>query len=350
MKNLAFLNCSKRLFSLSFTLLFSIFVWLFFLFPSFADTPQFSKPVDCIPSEECIIQQYVDIDPSSATLDYKCAQQTYDGHKGTDFRLVNARIYQRGIDVIASAPGTVLRVRDGVTDRLIRTNADRALVRGKECGNGLVIDHGNGWESQYCHLKKDSVVVHSGQTVSRGETLGLVGLSGKTQMPHVHLTIRHKGVVVDPFTGGKVGSPTEETSCNSSGNSLWDYETLNAFPHTSSQIMEVGFTSRVLKNGMREIYTDQTPLTSNSDKLVLFARIANFLKGDQLKLFLTGPAGFKAEHLIGPLKRNKARFKAVTGKKRRAKSWSKGTYVGVVTILRDNEIIHKKEITLELTE
>jgi hypothetical protein len=350
MKYLAFINCSKRLFSFSFTLLFSTFVWLFFLLPSLADTPQFSKPVDCIPGEECIIQQYVDLDPSSATLDYKCAQQTYNGHKGTDFRLVNARVYQRGIDVIASAPGTILRVRDGVADRLIRTNADRALVRGKECGNGLVIDHGNGWESQYCHLKKDSLLVRSGQTVSRGETLGLVGLSGKTQMPHVHLTIRHDGAVVDPFTGGKVGSSVGETSCNNSGNSLWDYETLRAFPYTASHIMEVGFTSRVLKSGTREIYTNQTSLTSYSDKLILFVRVANFLKGDQIKLLLTGPAGFKAEHLAGPLKRNKARFKAVTGKKRRANTWAKGTYVGMVTILRENEIIHTKEISLELTE
>ena len=350
MKYLAFFDYSKRLFAPSLTLLFSILVWLFFLLPSLADTPQFSKPVDCIPGEECIIQQYVDLDPSSATLDYKCAQQTYNGHKGTDFRLVNARVYQRGIDVIASAPGTVLRVRDDITDRLIRTNADRALVRGKECGNGLVIDHGNGWESQYCHLKKGSLVVQSGQTVSRGETLGLVGLSGRTGMPHVHITIRHKGAVVDPFTGGKVGSSAMENSCNNTGNSLWDYETLRAFPYASSQIMEVGFSSNILKLGEREIYYDEAPLTPFSDKLVIYARVANFLKGDQLRLFLTGPGGFRTEHLIGPLKKNKARYKAVLGKRRRLDAWPLGIYEGVVTILRKTKIIRKKEVTLELTK
>lgn len=350
MKNLTFFNYSKRLFSLSFTLLFSFFVWLFFLLPSFADTPQFSKPIDCIPNEECIIQQYVDVDPSTTTQDYHCGDQTYDGHKGTDFRLVNAKVYEKGIDVIASAPGTVLRVRDGVTDRLIRTNADRALVRGKECGNGLVIDHGNGWESQYCHLKKDSLVVQSGQTVARGETLGLVGLSGRTGMPHVHLTIRHEGVVVDPFTGAKVGSPTSENSCKLQENSLWDEETLRAFPYKTSHIMEVGFSSQVLKIGEREVYYDQGRLTRYSDKLVLYARVANFLKGDQLRLFLSGPGGFRTENLAGPLKRNKARYRAVTGKRRRLDTWPLGTYEGVVTIMRKTKIIRKKEITLELTK
>ncbi len=350
MKNSLVFNYSMRLFSVSFTFLFSIVAWLFSLSLVFAETPQFSKPADCIPGEECIIQQYVDIAPSAATQDYHCGDQTYDGHKGTDFRLVNAKVYEKGVDVIASAPGTVLKVRDGVVDRLIRTNADRALTKGKECGNGLVIDHGNGWQSKYCHLKNNSLVVSPGQTVSRGEKLGLIGLSGRTGMPHVHLTIRHEGNVVDPFTGRKVGSPITESSCKIQDNNLWDEETLRAFPYTSSYIMEVGFSSKVLKVGAREIYYEQAPLTRYSDKLVIFARVANFLKGDQLRLFLTGPGGFRTENLIGPLKRNKARYRAVTGKRRRLDTWPLGTYEGVVTIIRKTKIIRKKEITLELTK
>lgn len=320
----------------------------FSLTPAIAETPIFSKPVNCIADKECIIQQYVDLNPSSATLDYKCGQQTYDGHKGTDFRLVNARIYEKGVEVIASAPGTVLRVRDGIADKIMKSKTDRAEVEGKECGNGVVISHGNGWESQYCHLKKNSLTVQPGQTVSRGEQLGLIGLSGKTQMPHVHLTIRHNGIIVDPFSGVRLSSKKNIHSCEIQANPLMDDETLRSFPYQSSHIMEVGFTSRVLKTGERETQYDREPLTPLSDKLLIYARVANFLKGDRIKLFLVGPDGFKIEQFFGPLERNKARYVAFSGKKRRLEKWPSGTYEGVVTILRKTKIIHKREIVLNL--
>lgn len=320
----------------------------FSLTPAIAETLVFSKPVNCIADKECIIQQYVDLDPSSATLDYKCGQQTYDGHKGTDFRLVNARIYEKGVEVIASAPGTVLRIRDGIADKILKSKEEVALVKGKECGNGVVVDHGDGWISQYCHLKKNSIIVKPGQTVLRGEKLGLVGLSGRTGMPHVHLSIRHNNDVVDPFSGVKLNSTEEIKSCKFTSTPLMDDETLRSFPYQSSQIMEVGFTTRALKNVVRETKYDSEALTRFSDYILLYARVANFLKGDQMRLFLTGPDGYRSEQFWGPLKRNKARYIAYLGKKRRLEKWPAGTYEGVVTILRKTKIIHKREIVLNL--
>lgn len=315
---------------------------------AFADPPQFSKPVDCIPGVECIIQQYVDLDPSSNTKDFRCGDQTYNGHKGTDFRLMNAKTYERGVQVIASAAGTVLRIRDGIEDRQVRNASDRAIVKDMKCGNGLVIDHGEGWESQYCHLRKGSLTVQKGQSIAKGSPLGIIGLSGFTQMPHLHISIRHEGKVVDPYSGFKIGDSNNIYRCEDRGEPLWDDETLRSFSYASSQILEVGFTALLLAIGEREALTEPEKITSSSDKLVLFVRVLNFLKGDQIRFMLTGPDGFRVENIVGPLKRNKARYVSYVGKKRRLNLWPKGTYEGIVTTIRKGKTIDRKVVSIDL--
>ena len=102
--------------------------------------------------------------PFRSVVDFGCGRQTYDGHKGTDFAIPDEQAMARGVNVLAAQGGTVLRVRDGVVDRRIQTEADKKTVEGTECGNGVVIDHssipnGAGWETQYCHLRQGSVQV-----------------------------------------------------------------------------------------------------------------------------------------------------------------------------------------------
>lgn len=60
---------------------------------------------------------------------------------------------QNGVNVIAAAPGTVAGFREGVDD-VVYSDENAADVDGIECGNGVVISHGAGWVTQYCHLKK----------------------------------------------------------------------------------------------------------------------------------------------------------------------------------------------------
>ena len=108
---------------------------------------------------------------------------------------------KRSVPVVAVADGKVLRIRDGVVDRLVTTAADRRSVAGKGCGNGIVIQHADGLETQYCHLRLGSVAVKPGETVKRGDVIGAIGASGMAQFPHVHLTVRLNGKIVDPFTG-----------------------------------------------------------------------------------------------------------------------------------------------------
>ncbi|HMH74725.1 MAG TPA: M23 family metallopeptidase, partial [Bradyrhizobium sp.] len=77
--------------------------------------------------------------------------------------------------------------------------AGKAAVAGRQCGNGAVIEHEKGWQTQYCHMAKGSLRVKVGDQTVTGQSIGLVGLSGDTEFPHLHFTVRHRGKIVDPF-------------------------------------------------------------------------------------------------------------------------------------------------------
>ena len=83
-----------------------------------AGAPLLQQPIDCELGETCYIQNYVDADPSSDYADFACGKLSYDGHKGTDFALPTLADMQRGVDVLAAAPGRVLGTRDGMKDAI----------------------------------------------------------------------------------------------------------------------------------------------------------------------------------------------------------------------------------------
>jgi murein DD-endopeptidase MepM/ murein hydrolase activator NlpD len=94
-------------------------------------------------------------------------------HRGVDIR------GRMGSDVMATAGGTV-----------IIQNYDNVN------GRYVVLDHGNGFKTKYGHLKKS--LVQKGDTVERGQIIGLVGNSGRSTGPHVHYEIRYDGKSVNP--------------------------------------------------------------------------------------------------------------------------------------------------------
>lgn len=289
-----------------------------------------SPPIICDAKTDCYIQQYVDHDPSDAASDYHCANLTYDGHKGTDFALHSLAQMRAGVEVRASAPGTVRATRDGMPDQVLTSeNADQ--IDGRDCGNGVVIDHDDGWNTQYCHLKQGSVSVSQGETVTTETVLGLVGLSGRTQFPHVHVTVRNGDTVIDPF------DPDGEISCGApSENTLWDTD----LPYRPGGVISVGFADAVPEYAaIKDGTAAETALQATAHAIVLYGYAFGGRQGDAMRLTIEGPGGAFIDDTV-TLDRDQAQFFRAAGKRLTAAAWPAGRYLGTVTLIRGDEIIN----------
>jgi murein DD-endopeptidase len=294
---------------------------------SLVASPGFGLPIDCKLGKDCYVMHYVDRDPSKEVIDFGCGRQTYDGHNGTDFGIANLQRMNAGVAVIAVADGKVLRGRDGVADVLIANQAEKAAVQGTECGNGLVIDHGNGWTAQYCHLRKGSVVVKPDTQVKKGMVLGLVGSSGLASFPHVHLTIRYQDKVVDPFVG-----VDDSKSCSISRNPLWS----QPISYVPTGLISAGFAPNPPMQ--MELWQGkyENPSISIGDPALLFwIHSYGVLAGDQEQLQLFNSQG---EMVVDNKKviNSPARSYISYGGKRK---FTAGKWQGKYQLTRNNKVV-----------
>ncbi|MGH7141136.1 MAG: peptidoglycan DD-metalloendopeptidase family protein [Minisyncoccia bacterium] len=77
-------------------------------------------------------------------------------------------------------------------------------------GNYVVISHANGTQTLYAHMTTGSITVSVGESVSRGEIIGHVGMTGDATGPHVHFEVRG---ATNPFAACSVGERVGEFSC-----------------------------------------------------------------------------------------------------------------------------------------
>ncbi len=96
--------------------------------------------------------------------------------------------FHHGIDIATSHGNPVYATADGT---VIQARSD------KIGGKTIKIKHLFGHTTVYCHLSKFLVKV--GQKVKRGETIGLVGSTGKAKGPHVHYEVHLNGKSVNPY-------------------------------------------------------------------------------------------------------------------------------------------------------
>ncbi len=298
--------------------------------PPAAAEPFLALPIDCELGESCYIQSYTDLDPSEAAADYTCGTLSYDGHKGTDFALPSLAAMEAGVDVLAAAPGIVRATRDGMADRLFDPENGDALD-GRDCGNGLVIRHSDGWETQYCHMRRGSIAVEAGEQVAAGTLLGQVGLSGRTEFPHLHLSVRHEGRVVDPFAPdaapGRCGQDAPET--------LWR----DPPPYRPGGLITSGFADAIPAYESIKAGTAHDPtMRTTTPALVLWGFGYGSRAGDVMEITITDPDGATVFASEAALDRPLAQFFRAAGR-RISTALSPGTYTGRVTLRREGELI-----------
>jgi hypothetical protein len=290
------------------------------------------------------VQSYVDHDLSKGSRDYQCGSRTYDGHDGTDIRLLDLGMQRSGVEVLAAATGRVVGARDGMTDISVRS-IGKASIAGKECGNGVVLDHDNGWRTQYCHMAKGSIRVKTGDRVAEGQPIGLVGLSGDTEFPHLHFTVKLAGAVVDPFAFG----PALD-SCNSGGRSLWASALHARLDYRAREILNYGFsavspTMELIESGDIKNH----PPNRQSGALVAYIRVIGLQKGDEQVLTLLSPDGsLFSEYAPPALESNKAQFFMSAGKTRKAPAWPQGTFAATYRVTRNGTELMRKVFDIKL--
>ncbi|HSU97457.1 MAG TPA: M23 family metallopeptidase, partial [Gemmatimonadaceae bacterium] len=92
-----------------------------------------------------------------------------------------------GADVLAVADGTVIQTLNNLEDQKPGTLPDPKTINIDNIdGNHVILDLGGGVYAFYAHMQKDSVAVHVGDRVTRGQVLGKLGNTGNTSAPHLH--------------------------------------------------------------------------------------------------------------------------------------------------------------------
>ena len=99
------------------------------------------------------------------------------------------RKFHAGMDFSAKSGTPIYATGDGVVDRADNTASGY--------GNHIVIRHGFGYETLYGHLSKYNV--RSGKRVKRGDIIGYVGSTGRSEAPHLHYEVHKNGEVVNPL-------------------------------------------------------------------------------------------------------------------------------------------------------
>ncbi len=319
--------------------------------PAAADAPRLALPLDCEAGTTCYVQNFVDVDPGPGNQDYLCGSATYDTHTGTDIRVLNMPEASKGIAVKAAAVGVVAKTREGVDDDLVDTEEEAKRVSPYGLGNVVIIDHGEGWQTIYGHMRKGSLKVRSGDKVEAGMPIGEVGLSGLTEFPHVHFEVRHNGKLVDPFTGGEASAACAVDASKAVAGALWAPDVASALASTESRILEVGFAGAALSPKDLEVGLSPDKAASpTSPGLVFFARVMNMREGDQLRFVLDGPGDWKQEHAMAPVERAKATYVGFAGKKLKLARWPAGRYAGKVELFRSGRVVATAEGEMTLPE
>lgn len=303
--------------------------------------PPFVWPVDCIHGRDCWIVRHVDRDPGPGVRDVACGELSGDAHKGTDIALADMAALAEGVAVRAPAAGRVLGVRDGMPDIAITAPGAPAL-EGRNCGNGVRLEHDGGWSSQLCHLRRGSLTVRQGDRVEAGAVLGRVGLSGETTFPHLHVQFERDGALIDVMDGAAVA---DGAGCGEGVAPLFE----RAVAYATLPLVGAGVAPRAPEDAdiLRGWHREDT-LPATAPALIVWMHGYGTRAGDVVSFTLTGPGDEPVLAHRTTLERGHARGTLFAGTRRPAAGWAPGRYRGTVE-WRRGDTVAARTFDLEIT-
>ncbi|MDP3313684.1 M23 family metallopeptidase [Lutibacter sp.] len=127
--------------------------------------------------------------PAIQPIENKNLRQMASGYGWRSDPFTKARKRHMGMDFSAKTGTRIFASGDGV---VARADQDAAGY-----GKHIRINHGFGYVSLYAHMSKFNV--RKGQRVKRGDLIGFVGNTGRSQAPHLHYEIMKNGINVNPI-------------------------------------------------------------------------------------------------------------------------------------------------------
>lgn len=284
-------------------------------------------PLACIHGQNCWILNYMDANHQRGEAqDFTCGPRTTDGRDGIDIAVRDLAAANSGVAVLAAADGTVTDVMDGMDDRLYSQSEAEQLLH-FTCGNTVVIDHGKGWQTRYCHLRSGSTQVRPGDVVQAGHILGAVGMSGLASWPMLNFAVARHGTARDPYT-----NRTALEGCGLSGQSLWKYP--EDVPYRAFAIYNLGFSALPPQEDIldRSLAPVQT-MPDNAEYLTFWASVFDANKGDLVEMVVNDPRGVEIMNVRATLPDDRKK-RLMTLSKPREAIWRNGAYTGTITITR----------------
>ena len=102
--------------------------------------------------------------------------------------IYKTRKMHSGMDFSAKSGTPIYATGDGKVSKVRRSR--------RGYGNHVIIDHGFGYKTLYAHMKK--YAVKRGQKVKRGDLIGFVGSTGRSEAPHLHYEVHKDGRKINP--------------------------------------------------------------------------------------------------------------------------------------------------------
>lgn len=307
---------------------------------------ELTLPIDCTLNETCWIARYMDRVSGNDKADYRGGLQTQDKHKGTDFAIQDLGAMEHGVLVLAAADGIVLRKRDGMSDKAVN-DKNRKEIEGKECGNALILEHADGWQTQYCHLKQSSITVQVGDAVKAGASMAKVGLSGLTEFPHLHFMLRqvrdHQPPLdIDPFDGGIFESPQ---ATNKQEKSFW-----RTTPAYSEAVVLPPLVTNTRTTRQTMWHEQRIINAASAEALIVQARGFHTQKRDRWSFSLVSPNGkpIKLKTIIQS--KNRQLVQAYAGIKRPEGGFAPGIWSVYVELTRDGKTLSRRSSTVTVTQ